>query len=59
MNTIQELFQQAQLTEAAYANFYSNSGVLLTSDVDVKAALIANKFSDAQASAFVTQWRVE
>lgn len=26
MSTIQELFQQAQLAESAYANFFSNSG---------------------------------
>lgn len=58
MSTIQELFQQAQLAEAAYANFFSNSGVLLTSDGDVTAALIAEKISPAQAADFVLRWEV-
>jgi len=39
MSTIQSLFQQVQLAEAAYANFLSGSGTLLTSEIDVKAAL--------------------
>lgn len=47
MNTIQNLFQQAQLAEAAYANFFSDSGVLLISDGDVRAALRAKEFSAA------------
>lgn len=34
MSTIIKLFEQAELAEAAYANFLSNSGVLLTSDID-------------------------
>ena len=39
MSTIQDLFQQAQLAEAAYANFFNNAGVLTTDDNRVKAAL--------------------
>jgi len=66
MNTIQDLFQQAQLAEASYANFLDNSGNLLTNTNDVKAALIAEGFSkdpndptqSAQATAFVAQWTV-
>jgi hypothetical protein len=50
MTTIQGLFHQAQLAEAAYANFLSNSGVLLTSNADVRTALEASKFSPAQAN---------
>ena len=66
MNTIQDLFQQAQLAEAAYANFFDNSGNLLTNTNDVKAALVAEGFSkdpndptqSAQATDFVTHWKV-
>ena len=50
MNTIQNLFQQAQLAEAAYANFggFANP----------KDALVDIKFSNAQATDFVAHWRV-
>ena len=58
MNTIQELYQQAQLSEAAYATFLDSAGNLLTNSEDIKTALIASKFSATQASDFVTQWRV-
>lgn len=51
MSTIQNLFQQAQLAEAAYADF----SVL---GVSTKDALIAEKFSPAQATAFVAEWQV-
>jgi hypothetical protein len=51
MSTIQALFQQAQLAEAAYANFSAYIE-------DPKAALIAGEFSAAQAAAFVEQWTV-
>ena len=50
--------KEAQLAEAAYANFFSNSGALLTSEADVIAALIANKFSEAQATAFAARYQV-
>jgi Ca2+-binding RTX toxin-like protein len=62
MTTVVDLFQQAQLAEAAYANFFGNSGTLLTADVDVIAALQDSNnsmsFSDAQAAAFVAHWRI-
>ena len=67
MNTIQNLFQQAQLAEAAYANFWdSNLNALITNPDDVQKALIASGFSknpndptqSAQATDFVTHWRV-
>ena len=50
MSTIQTLFQQAQLAEAAYAKF---DQVALAND-----ALIAEGFSAAQATDFLTHWRV-
>jgi len=52
MNTIKNLFQQAQLAEAAYTNFAGNANpvdALTTGD---------SKFSQAQATAFVAQWEV-
>ena len=62
MTTIQNLFDQAQLAEAAYANFFSDSGVLLTNDNDIKAALQDTNngggFSATQAAEFVLHWRV-
>jgi hypothetical protein len=49
MSTIQDLFQQAQLAEAAYAEFaaYPNDPI---------AALKKEGFSQAQADDFTTQW---
>ena len=58
MNTIQNLFQQAQLAEAAYANFFDTAGNLQTDRVSVLTALEKNNFSETQAAAFVAQWRV-
>jgi Ca2+-binding RTX toxin-like protein len=58
MSTTISLFQQAQLAEAAYANFFSNSGNLLTNSIDVKAALEAEGMSSAQATAFLATWQV-
>jgi hypothetical protein len=66
MSTIQELFQQAQLSEAAYANFIdSQTGVVFVDPAKLKAALIASGFSkatndstqSAQATAFLQNWR--
>jgi hypothetical protein len=51
MSTIQELFQQAQLAEAAYADFAAFPN-------NPKGALEDEGFSTAQATAFVSQWRV-
>ena len=62
MTSNQDLFQQAQLAEAAYANLVRANGLLLTSDEDVKAALRdasnSMSFSEAQATAFVAEWEV-
>lgn len=49
MNTVQNLFQQAQLAEAAYADFVTYT--------DPKAALKAGGFSDKQADGFLADWR--
>ncbi|MFY9327445.1 MAG: hypothetical protein WAO76_05420 [Georgfuchsia sp.] len=66
MNTITELFQQAQLAEASYANFVDANGNLITTDAGVTGALIAASFSQdhddptqsTQATAFVAEWDV-
>lgn len=54
MSTIQDLFQQAQLAQAAYADF--------TLGLSTEAALTnpdtGAGFSNAQATAFTTHWRV-
>ena len=58
MNTITSLFQQAQLAEAAYANFFDNSGNLITTNAGLVTALTDSKFSQAQATAFTNEWSV-
>lgn len=60
MSTIQNLFQQAQLAEAAYANFFDNSGNLVTTVAKLTGALTTGgmKFSAAQAAAFAADWSV-
>jgi hypothetical protein len=61
MSTIQDLFQQAQLAEAAYADL---SGAIGNQDKLLTALNVANKdqydgsFSLAQATAFVAEWSV-
>lgn len=55
MNTIQTLFQQAQLAEAAYVDF--------TNYLDNPVAALTNpnlggKFSESQATAFATRYQV-
>jgi hypothetical protein len=61
MNTIQNLFQQAQLAEAAYADL---SGAIENQGELQKALDVAfngqygGKFSAAQAAAFATEWSV-
>lgn len=63
MSTIQNLFEQAQLAEAAYANLW-NSGTnsAITHPELVKSALQdtsnSMSFSAAQATEFLTHWRV-
>ena len=60
MSTIQNLFQQAQLAEAAYTDLVN---VTVSTNPSELAAILANpdldgKFSLAQAASFVTHWRV-
>jgi len=55
MSTIQELFQQAQLAEAAYTDF-SNSGVS-TMDA-LQDTKNGGTFSAAQATAFANRYQV-
>ena len=67
MSTIQDLFQQAQLAEAAYADFINpDTGAIYNTDAGIQRALIASGFSSdpnsptqsAQASDFVLHWQV-
>ncbi len=63
MSTIQELFQQAQLAEAAYADLWdSSTDSVITDDVLVGNALQDEdndmEFSSAQAADFVSDWKV-
>lgn len=60
MSTIENLFQQAQLAEAAYANFVNSAGTLQTDVDSVKTALTTGDgaFYVAQAAAFVADWSV-
>ncbi len=51
MNISKDIFQQAQLAEAAYVDF-SNS------TVGEYQALVNGKFSSAQAADFVAHWKV-
>jgi len=39
MSSIQNLYQQAQLAEAAYVNFLDNAGNVLVNKSDIEAAL--------------------
>jgi len=63
MSTIQELFQQAQLTEAAYANFIDpNTGLPYTLNQKITDALQDTgnhmTFSVTQADDFALHWKV-
>jgi hypothetical protein len=58
MNMVTDLFQQAQLAEAAYANFIGSDGSLVTDDDSIKTALMASGISPTQATNFVSQWKV-
>lgn len=58
MSTIASMFEQAQLAESAYANFFDAAGNLITTDAQLQTALEASDFSKAQASAFSDQWQV-
>jgi hypothetical protein len=60
MNTIQNLFQQAQLAEAAYTNL---AGITPSTSPSDLALILANpafdgKFSQVQAAAFATHYQV-
>ena len=52
------MFEQAQLAEAAYTNFISIGGSLITDDAGVIAALRNEDMSQSQAAEFVLDWRV-
>jgi hypothetical protein len=58
MSTTQNLFEQAQLAEAAYANFIGANGSLITNNDAVILALRAQDFSESQATEFVKHWKV-
>src|SRR3989338_6143668 len=61
MSTIQNLFQQAQLAEAAYADLSSaigNQGELQKALDVAFNGQYGGSFSAAQAADFVTHWRV-
>ena len=59
MSSIQDIFQQAQLAEAAYANLWDATlNQTITAKNDVTTALITEGMSDAQATDFVNHWRV-
>ena len=58
MNTIQNLFQQAQLAEAAYANLIGAIGNQSELKKALDSATGTGEFSTAQAAAFATHWRV-
>lgn len=62
MSTITSLFDQAQLAEAAYANFFDDAGNLITTEVQLTKALTnsdaGGSFSAAQATEFVKHWKV-
>lgn len=59
MSTIQDLFQQAQLAEAAYANLWNPATNSAITDRElVKSALINEGMSDAQATAFTNRYQV-
>ena len=54
----QKLYEQAQLSEAAYADFWDkDSNQVVTSDSRVTDALTKLGFSETQAAEFVSKWR--
>ncbi|MDD5058568.1 MAG: hypothetical protein PHQ60_11910, partial [Sideroxydans sp.] len=58
MNTIQELFQQAQLAEATYANLTSAIGNQSELKKALDMATGDGKFSATQAASFATRYQV-
>ena len=59
MNTITQLFDQAELAEAAYANFWdkTTNSIILDKE-NVQAALKNQGFSTKQAADFLTHWKI-
>ena len=59
MSAIQDMFQQGQLAEAAYAKLWDTAlNKPITATDDVKTALIDEGMSIAQAAEFLKNWRV-
>ena len=59
MNPITDLFQQAQLAEAAYAEFIDpQTGLVYTDTAKITGALIAEGMSTAQTTALSNEWSV-
>ena len=60
MSTIQQVYKQAELTEAAYSSFIDENGNLLSKFDDLKKTLMsgAGKMSESQATAFLDRWDV-
>ncbi|NOT20816.1 MAG: hypothetical protein HOP24_11220, partial [Sideroxydans sp.] len=59
MNTIQNLFQQAQLAEAAYANFIDpQTNLPYVDTTKIQGALEASSFSATQAADFAARYQV-
>ena len=54
-----KLFEQAQFAEASYADFFDNDALtVITTDDRVKVELVRAGFSDAQATEFISHWKV-
>ena len=58
MSIVTSLFDQAQLAEAAYADFLNSAGNLITSATLIQDALKAKGFSTKQATDFADHWQV-
>ena len=58
METITSVFEQAELAEAAYANFIDGSGNLIIDKDKIITALRDYSFSAVQASDFLTHWKI-
>ncbi len=55
MNTIQDLFQQAQLAQAAYANFAGMNVSTTTQAIEDALTTGGSNFSVTQATAFAAR----
>ena len=56
MSTINTYYEQSLLSAAAYANLTDSSGNTLIDENLIRAALIDEKFSDAQADKFLSKY---